>query len=143
VAGVTAALVALTPLKTGGARLRGGLREGSDGGAVMARAASRDAERAAWWNSVATQPGSVGAGWKTKLTAGARLTERQERSDQLGRRESKGKTYFCKDGTDARARWADEDGFGLRGERGQRGRLGQRPSGPVRLAGPKAKKNDF
>jgi hypothetical protein len=114
----------------------------------MARAASRGAERAArgaaaWWNSVATQPGLAGAGWKTELTAMACLTERRERSDQLGRCEPKGKTYFRKDATDARARWADEDGFGLRGERGQRGWLGQRPSGPVRLAGPKAKKKDF
>jgi hypothetical protein len=92
---------------------------------------------------VATRPGSAGMGWKTELTAGARLTERQERSDQLGRREPKGKTYFLKDATDARARWAGEDGVGLRGERGQRGRLGQRPSRPVRLAGPKAKKKDF
>jgi hypothetical protein len=109
---------------------------------------SRGAEWAAWgavawWNSVVTWPGSTGAGWKTELIAGARLTERRERSDQLGRHEPKGKTYFRKDATDARARWASEDGFGLRGERGQRGQLDQRPSGPVRLAGPKAKKKDF
>jgi hypothetical protein len=114
----------------------------------MAQAASRGAERAARgaaarWNLVATRPGSAGAEWKTELTVGARLTERRERSNQLGMREPKGKTYFRKDATDARARWAGEDGFGLRGERGQRGRLGQRLSGLVRLAGPKAKKNDF
>jgi hypothetical protein len=47
----------------------------------MARAASQGAERVvrgavARWNSVATRPGSAGAGWKTELTAGARLTER-------------------------------------------------------------------
>jgi hypothetical protein len=81
VARVTAALMALAPLKTV-ARLRGGLRgRGSDGGAVMAWAASRGAERAvrgavAWWYSVATRPGSADAGWKTELTAGAYLTER-------------------------------------------------------------------
>jgi hypothetical protein len=34
-------------------------------------------------------------------------------------------------------------GFGLREERGQRGRLGQRPSGPVRVVVPKVKKKDF
>jgi hypothetical protein len=109
----------------------------------MARAASRGASRAARWNLVATRSGSAAAGWKTELTAGARLIERRERSDQLRRREPKGKTYFRKDASDARARWASEDGFGMRGERGQRGRLGQRPSGPVRLAGPKVKKKDF
>jgi hypothetical protein len=95
------------------------------------------------WNSVATRPGSAGVGWKTELTAGARLTKRRERSDQLGRREPKGKTYFREDVTDARARWAGEDGFGLRVGEGPAGLLGQRSSGPVRLAGPKAKKKDF
>jgi hypothetical protein len=34
-------------------------------------------------------------------------------------------------------------GFSLREERGQRGQLGQRSSGPVRVAGPKVKKKDF
>jgi hypothetical protein len=42
-----------------------------------------------------------------------------------------------------RAPWADKVGFGLREERGQWGQLGRRPSGPVRLAGPKVKKKDF
>jgi hypothetical protein len=74
---------------------------------------------------VATRPGSAGVGWKTELVAGARLTERRERTDQLGRHKPKGKTYFRKDTTDTRARWANEDGFGLRGE------------GPVGSAGPK------
>jgi hypothetical protein len=64
-----------------------------------------------------------------KLTAQVHLTERQERSDQLGRREQKGKIYFCEDATDARARWVGKGGFGLREERVQRGRLGQRQSG--------------
>jgi hypothetical protein len=53
-------------------------------------------------------------GWrgrKTKLTARAHLTERRERSDQLGRREPKGKTYFREGAIDARARWADKGGF--------------------------------
>jgi hypothetical protein len=92
----------------------------------MARAASRGAERvargaAARWNSVVTRPGSAGAEWKTELTARARLTERPERSDQLGRRKPKGKTYFHKDATDARARWAGEDGFDLWRGRGASG----------------------
>jgi hypothetical protein len=42
-----------------------------------------------------------------------------------------------------RAAWAGKVGFGLWEERGQRGGLGRRPSGPVRVAGPKVKKKDF
>jgi hypothetical protein len=42
-----------------------------------------------------------------------------------------------------RAAWAGKVGFDLREERGQRGRLGRRPSGPVRVTGPKLKKKDF
>jgi hypothetical protein len=42
-----------------------------------------------------------------------------------------------------RAAWVGKVGFGLREEWGQRGRLGRRPSGPVRVAGPKVKKKDF
>jgi hypothetical protein len=91
----------------------------------MAWAASRGAERASWWNSVVTRPGSAGAGWKTELTARALFTVTRERSDQLGRREPKWKMYFRKDATDARARWAGEDGL----------RVGEGPAGP---AGPKA-----
>jgi hypothetical protein len=87
--------------------------------------------------------GSGGAGEKTKLTAGAHLTERREGGSQLGRREPKGKSYFRKYATEARASWAGKDGFSPREERGQRGWLGQRPSGPVRLAGLKAKKKNF
>jgi hypothetical protein len=65
-----------------------------------------------------------------ELTAGARLSERRGRGGQLGRREPKGKTYSREDVTDARARWADRGGFGLRGQRGQRagwakGRVGR------------------
>jgi hypothetical protein len=69
-------------------------------------------------------------GRKTKLIDRAHLIERRERSDQLGRREPKGKTYFREDATDARARWDGKGGFGQWVERGQRGRLGQRLSGP-------------
>jgi hypothetical protein len=36
------------------------------------------------------------------------------------RREPKGKTYSHRDATDARAGWASEGCFGLRGQRGQR-----------------------
>jgi hypothetical protein len=70
---------------------------------------------------VATRLGSPGVGWKTEPTAGAYLTERRERSDQLGWREPKGKMYFCIDATDAHARWADEVGFGLRWGEGPAG----------------------
>jgi hypothetical protein len=58
---------------------------------------------AARWKSAATRLGSGDAGEKTKLTAGAHLTERREGGGQLGRREPKGKTYFRKYTTDARA----------------------------------------
>jgi hypothetical protein len=74
------------------------------------------------------------------MTAGVHMTERDERErDQLRRREPKRKMYFCADVIDTRVRWAAEEGFGLRGKGGWRGWLGQRPSGPVRLAGPKAR----
>jgi hypothetical protein len=75
-----------------------------------------------------------------KLTVGAHLTEKLEGGSQLGRREPKGKTYFRKYATDARASRAGKDRFGPREERGHLGLLGQRMSGPVRLARPKAKK---
>jgi hypothetical protein len=79
-------------------------------------------------------------GWQMELTARVHLTERDERErDQLRRREPKRKTYFCGDAIDTRARWAGEEGFGLRGKGGRWGWLGQRPSGPARLAGPKAR----
>jgi hypothetical protein len=82
---------------------------------------------------------SADAGWETELTAGVHLIERDEREcDLLGRCEPKRKMYFCGDAIDTRARWAGGEGFGLRGKGGRRGWLGQRPSGPVRLAGPKA-----
>jgi hypothetical protein len=42
-----------------------------------------------------------------------------------------------------RAAWAGKVGFGLWEEKGQRGRLGRRPSGTVRVAGLKVKKKDF
>jgi hypothetical protein len=69
-------------------------------------------------------------GRKTNLTAQAHLIERRERGGQLGRREPKGKTYFHNYAIDTRASWAGEVEFGPWEERGQRGRLGQRPSGP-------------
>jgi hypothetical protein len=78
--------------------------------------------------------------WETELTAGVHLTERDERErDQLRRHEPKRKTYFYGDAIDTQARWASEEGFSLRGKGGRRGWLGQWPSEPVRLAGPKAR----
>jgi hypothetical protein len=65
-----------------GGKVKRGIKGGwSDGGAAMARAECRDAERAARgaaarWNSVVTLPGSASTGCKTELTAEARLTER-------------------------------------------------------------------
>jgi hypothetical protein len=54
-------------------------------------------------------------GRKTKLIGWPHLAERREGGGQLGRREPQGKTYFREDATDARGRWAGQDGFGLRG----------------------------
>jgi hypothetical protein len=50
---------------------------------------------------------SGGWRWGTELTVRARLTKRQGRGGQLGRREPKGKMYSREDATDARARWAE------------------------------------
>jgi hypothetical protein len=72
--------------------------------------------------------------------AGVRMIERIKRErDQLRRREPQMKTYFCGDTIDTRGGWAGEEGFSLHGKRGRRGWLGQRPSGPVRLAGTKVR----
>jgi hypothetical protein len=57
-------------------------------------------------------------GENMKLTARAHLTEKREGGGQLRRHEPKGKMYFRKYATDARASWADKDGFGPREERG-------------------------
>jgi hypothetical protein len=70
-------------------------------------------------------------GRKTKLTARPHLAKRRGGGGQLGRREPQGKTYFCEDATDARARWAGLGGFSLCGQRGQRagwatGRVGRK-----------------
>jgi hypothetical protein len=68
------------------------------------------------------------------------LTEIDEgERDQLRRHEPKRKTYFCGDAIDTLAGWAGKEDFGLRGKGGRWGWLGLRPSGPVRLAGPKAR----
>jgi hypothetical protein len=61
-------------------------------------------------------------GRKTILTVRAHWTERREGGGQLGRREPKGKTYFCKYAIDTRASWADKVEFSPREERGQWGR---------------------
>jgi hypothetical protein len=83
--------------------------------------------------------GSAGAGREMELTVEVHLTERDERDrDQLRMREPKRKMYFYGDAIDTRTRWASEEGFGLRGKGGHLDWLGQRPSWPVRLAGPKA-----
>jgi hypothetical protein len=88
--------------------------------------------RSAWGGRRRWEEAATVSQWgrKTKLTVRAHLIERRERSDQLRKREPKGKTYFREDAIDARARWAGKGGFGPQEERGQRGRLGQRPSGP-------------
>jgi hypothetical protein len=65
---------------------------------------------------------SAGGGRKMKLTPWAHLTERREGGGQLGRRESKGKTYFRKYAIDA---WAERLGPAC----------GLRPAGEGRPAG--------
>jgi hypothetical protein len=59
--------------------------------------------------------GSAGEGWPgltptlmalTPLMMGGLRGELRGRSEQLGRREPKGKAYSRRDATDARARWA-------------------------------------
>jgi hypothetical protein len=58
--------------------------------------------------------GVVAWPWEKKgLIGRVHLTEREH--DQLGRRKPKRKTHFCRDAIDTWARWADEEGFGLRG----------------------------
>jgi hypothetical protein len=79
------------------------------------------------WEKAAT----VGRrGRKTKLIARPHLVERREGGGQLGRRKSKGKTYFRNYAIDT---WAERLGptCGLRPTRDERpaGWLGQRPSG--------------
>jgi hypothetical protein len=65
---------------------------------------------------VAARLGSAGVGEKKGLTGRVHLTEREERErDQLGRHEPKRKTHFCGDAIDTWARWAGDEGFGLRG----------------------------
>jgi hypothetical protein len=87
--------------------------------------------------------GSAGwpvVGWEMELIAEVYLTERDEREcDQLKKREPKRKTYFYRDAIDTQARWAGKEGFSPWGKGGRWGWLGQRPSEPVRLAGPKAR----
>jgi hypothetical protein len=68
-----------------------------------------------------------------KLTARPHLAERRGRGGQIGWREPKGKMYSREDATDARARWAGQGGFGLRGQQGQqagwaKGRVGRKVS---------------
>jgi hypothetical protein len=136
--------MSLTPLKT--ARLRGGLRRGYWWqGELRCEAAIQDTELggARWLGTVGFgggAAGSAGAGLETELIARVHLTEREEREhDRLGMPEPKSKTYFYGDAIDTWAKYAGEEGFGLRGKGGQRGWLGQWPSGPIRLAGPKAR----
>jgi hypothetical protein len=65
---------------------------------------------------VAARVGLAGGGKKKGLTGGAHLTEREERIRyQLGWCEPKRKTHFYGDAIDTWARWAGEEGFGLRG----------------------------
>jgi hypothetical protein len=67
--------------------------------------------------------GSADAGEKKGLIGGVHLTEREERErDLLGRRKPKRKTHFYGDAIDTWARWAGEEGFGLRGR--EAGRAG-------------------
>jgi hypothetical protein len=82
-------------------------------------------------DSAAAQPGLANVRWEMELTTGVHLTERDERErNQLKRHEPKRKTYFSGDAIGTRARWAGEEGFGLRGKGGRwagwaKGQVGQ------------------
>jgi hypothetical protein len=78
-----------------------------------------------------------------ELTAGARLTKKRERSDQLGRRKPKGKTHSRRDATDTWAVWASEGGFRPAGTARPAGPAGPKAEGAARSAGPKARKKNF
>jgi hypothetical protein len=110
------AAIVLTPLVAGwldeGLRggIKGEIKVWSEDLAWHLEVAGRAARGCRRRREEATTVGRWGR--KTKLTARAHLTERRERSDQLGRREPKGMTYFSEDATDAQARWAGMGGFG-------------------------------
>jgi hypothetical protein len=69
--------------------------------------------------SAVSRGSSSGQRWGTVLTVRARLSEKRGRGGRRGWREPKGKTYSREDVTDARARWAGQGSFGLRGQRDQ------------------------
>jgi hypothetical protein len=81
----------------------------------------------------------AGAVGKTKLTSGARLTKRQGRGGQLGRREPKGKTYSRED---ARARWAGRAVSACGGSEAS-GLAGLEVEWAARSAGLKIRKRNF
>jgi hypothetical protein len=97
-------------------------------------------------DTVETRPGSDDVVEKTKPTSGPMCQrvdrEKAPRTKDMNQRR---KRIFVNTPTTrvGRAAWAGKVGFGLWEERGQRGWLGRRPSGPVRVAGPKVKKKDF
>jgi hypothetical protein len=64
---------------------------------------------------------------------------RTEGVNQRRKRISTNTPMACVD----RAAWAGKVGFGLREKIGRWGRLGRKPSGSVRVSGPKVKKKDF
>jgi hypothetical protein len=94
-----------------------------------------------------TRPGSANALEKMELTSGAMHQrgnrEKAPRTEGVNQRRKR----LRRNTPTTRVGWAAEKpsglGFGLREERGQRGRLGQRLSGLVRVARPKVKKKDF
>jgi hypothetical protein len=93
-----------------------------------------------------TRPGSAGTVEKTKPTSGPMCQwvdrEKALRAEGVNQKRKHifANTPMARMG---QAAWADKAGFGLQEERGQQGWLGRRPSGPVRVAGPKVKKKDF
>jgi hypothetical protein len=84
-------------------------------------------------------------GRKMNLIAQAHLIERREGGGQLGRREPKGKTYFCNYANGARGPngLGRPMGFGLRERRGQREPAGPKVEWAARSVGPKVKKRNF
>jgi hypothetical protein len=113
-----------------------GIKGGSDGGGNGSTTSEA-------WSGQREERGTVE---KMKLASGAHVSavdrEKAPRTEGMNQRR---KHIFANTPTarGSRAAWAGKVGFGLQEERGQRGRLGRRPSGPVSVAVPKVKKKDF
>jgi hypothetical protein len=91
-------------------------------------------------------PGSAGAVEKTGLTSGPPVSavcrEKAPRTEGVNQRRKR-TSAITPTTRMGRAAWADLWASACRRREASGGRLDQRPSGPVRVAGPKVKKKDF